>query len=424
MAHSPTRKNLLQTGRVLACAVTPSLMARFLRLLGLLMVAVSTAGPLFAAVVQVTKVSSGEVEYRIFKEAATKTQRVDGLVLWQDMPSGQSPVGWTWNEEPDFKDALLRSGLAKLASLDTAPPNLREAQQAAQRDQLGMWKVVAAPPSTVIVPPPTATTDSVSIKSERRPAPTGWWPNWLPSVREYGIAIVTFFGGWQLVLLVWAYFHRHQVSLILLGEPNTGKSWLWNRLTYPSISDAEFRAIPKSDVRHDQKLHKIPIGKYEIVPIYRDIPGNQSGEQLTELLDRRWFRFLQRLLFPQRRAWLVVLSPSKTTSGILDRDDLNQQLGALKLYTGVLASRKTPKPDFVAICVAKADLFMSKNPEDTMSQDARTSLLEGFKSHISLLETTCKEHDVKHATIMCSALKGWGTERIFKALERACYAGK
>lgn len=387
--------------------------------------------------VSVTRLTPELIEYKIYTDAGTKTVSLDGLVLWDAIPPGDDPTNHWWSYEPDFRIHLLQKGLARLKAPGTAEPSLREAEQKARSEKLGMW----APPPPAPTPspstsdiaepqpePPVADTSSATTSeggTETPPTP------WIPSLRQFGVAIVTFFGGWQLLLLVWAYFHRHRVYLVLLGEPNTGKSWLWRRLVDPTASEIDIRQVLKSDAIARLKRSKIGMGKFEIVPIYTDVPGNQAGEQLSQLIDRKWFRLLQRLFFPQRRVWVILLAPTTNDEspnagdfGSIDRDDLNKQLGALKLYVGVLASKKTPKPDFVAICIAKADRFMTQAPNDTQSKAAHDQLITIFKDHITFLQTACKDREVPHVLVVCSALKGWGSKRILEALHMTCYASK
>lgn len=416
---------------------------------GVLCLSAVCASSTYAAAARLTKLQPEYLEYQVYTGGATKRVVLDDLELWRDMPSDASPEGYFWAEEPDFKYYLLRQGLARVKDRSTATPTWITAEDAAKAAGLGMWRSAAVPPATgsstattttgVTTTPSetsgtvatnTMATDTVATDTVSAKPPTSPLAGWTPTLRQFVVAVVTFFGGWQLLVLIWAYFHRHRLHLVLLGEPNTGKSWLWHRLTDPTISDADLRKLIKSDAVARLRHARLPMGKYEVVPIYTDVPGNQAGEQLSQLIDRKWFRFLQRLLFPQRRIWLILLAPTtdaaKAIGSIADVDplDLQRQLGALKLYVGVLASRKTPKPDFVAICIAKADYFMANAPDDTTSFKTRDALIHLFGEHISLIETACKEQEIRHSVIVCSALKGWGSGRILDALKRACYTNR
>jgi len=372
------------------------------------------AATLGAGPIQVLKVEPSGVQYSTLQVVETKKQSLEGLQLWSSIPKDQI-LGF-WSEEPDFKENLLQKGFAQLKDPAAAPPHLREAQESAKSAGLGIWAKPSSPPRPTQPTPAPVGTASAPFAPDLK---------WLGVVARAIFAIIAFIGGGQVIYLVWAYFHRQRVSLILLGEPNTGKSWLWYRLVDPTLQEAGLRKVRKSDARAELKHSKIPMGKFEIFPIYTDIPGSRSGEQLTELLDRKWFRSLQRLLLPQKRVWLIVLAPAvDLSSGKIDQGDLNEQYGALKMYAAVVASRKTPKPDFVAICIAKADLFMERPPSDSTSQAAQAELLREFHPHTTLLEKTCKAHGVRTEVIICSALRAWGTDRILKALERACYTGK
>jgi Staphylococcal nuclease homologue len=410
------------------------------RFVGLFLVAALTF-PARGAV-KLMRLTSTELEYQEFTPQKSHILPINDLELWNGMPKDVNPEGWWWQEEPDFKVYLVSEGLARVRDRKTANQALRDAEDQAKSAGKGMWHTVTEPPKTTTTIPNSAADGSV-VSATASVAPTepltattdttaapGPLTAWTPSIKQVIATVVGFVGGWQILVLVWAYFHRHRVFLVLLGEPNTGKSWLWHRLVDPTISASELRKIVKSDVPNRLKHAKLPMGKYEIVPVYSDIPGNRAGEQLTQLIDRKWFRAMQRLIFPQRRVWLILLAPStdSVTRGVsslgeIDKLDLQRQLGALKLYVSVLASRKTPKPDFVAICVAKVDYFMTNAPEDTTSRSMRDELLSVFKDHIIYLETACKEQEVKHVTIVCSALTGWGSQRILEALKRACYTG-
>src|SRR6476661_6858629 len=84
-----------------------------------------------ASKIEVVKLTPSEVQYQVFQIVETKTQSLEGLILWNSIPPSQNIEGWLWSEEPDFKEYLLQKGLAQLQDPESAPPHLREAQESA-----------------------------------------------------------------------------------------------------------------------------------------------------------------------------------------------------------------------------------------------------------------------------------------------------
>jgi hypothetical protein len=246
------------------------------------------------------------------------------------------------------------------------------------------------------------------------------------------IAVTGWFGGSALIKAIRDWRRRHQVPLIFLGRPSTGKSWMWRRLVDPDVAPHELEKIARSDVSVKKKTpQRKPLGRYEIIPIYIDTPGGQAGQQVNSLLEETGFlKKLRRILIPTKSVWIIMLA---TTPEIqinrnspddkkIDKLYIEQQLGHLDLPLGILSSTQKPKPQMVITCIGKFDLFAEHDSKAKSSGPARTQVESIFLRHISRIKKECKDQVIPFELVICSALEGWGTMEIWRHIENAIFS--
>lgn len=380
--------------------------------------------------------SDGKLVLREYSVTTTHILEFPELEIWSNSLGKKDPFSMYMGTIPDFKLKLLQSGIARLRDESSAPSQYADAQKFAKTHGYGMW------PKTGPSPRLTATATPAAIASQP-PAPsptaqaspydligeiTSW--NWDRIFRIF-LIVLGLIGIAPLVKLFLLWRRRYQVPLIFVGLRSTGKSWLWNRISDPQITEDELDKIPPTEAIIKKKsLGKKPMGKYEIIPVYYDVAGGEAGQQATTLLEynRRFWR-LRRLLIPKKSVWLLMLATTQDKTVTInspfdkkvEQPFISEQLGHLYLPLGVLSSKVTPKPNMVITCIGKFDLFAAANPNDTTARDAKNQLEEIFRSHLSRVRQECQAMSVPTEVVYCSAKKAWGNENILRLIEKALY---
>ncbi len=370
------------------------------------------------------EVTETEFVYQIFAFQEERRLDLSDLEVWPNIV-GTEPIGLMFWNEPDLKYRLLEKGFARLRNEANSPSIYIEAQESAKQQGLGMWYV----PPVESTPVPDAT-DSTSSKLSPIALVLGFislipWK----SIANLALVAVGLFGGYELVMLVIGWFKRHRVTFIMAGEPATGKSWLWARLLTPNITVQELKQIESSKRVTTKSARTLPMGRFDIVPKLVDLPGRSSSDLVDQFLDQKRFRFLQKLLIPQKRVWVLLVSTTpknnvtrdSSESDKVDTGYIREQLGALRTAAGFLGSRNVPKPDCVILCVSKFDLFATMASSDSASDEARNKVTGFFSAHIERVKLQCEQKRIPFRFVIVSALKGWDTDQILRHVESALY---
>jgi hypothetical protein len=357
----------------------------------------------------------GKLIVRRYDVNSTSEIDASDLEIWHDQVDKEDPLRiFYWQPQPDWKLELLNRGYARLKDEGKAPANYLEAQALAKKSGLGLW---------------------ASQQPASKPSPTAESPTGLGDIAYVllwvVIAVTGWFGGSACIQLVLAWWRRHQVPLILVGRPSTGKSWLCNRLIYPDIATSDLQRIKRTEVSLKEKPRlKKPLGRYEVTPVYVDTPGGKAGDQVNRLIEEKgFFKWLRRVFIRTKSVWLIMLATTPETNvhegspedRKVDLAYIEQQLGHLDLPVGMLSSERTPKPQMVITCIGKFDLFSSRDPNDSSSEAAKNKLRSIFLRHINRVEKECKDQGIPFQLVMCSALKGWGTNEIWRYVEKAVF---
>lgn len=325
---------------------------------------------------------------------------------------------FTGESIPDFKLILLEKGYATLKTQKKHSAIYSKAQEDAEKAHVGIWKLPTLPSQK---PTPESASNSNNFN----------WSQFFGWLIGIIFTVVSLFGGSALIEYFNRWKRRNRVSLILVGRPATGKSWLWSRLIDPTISDAEQLRI----MRNPQTKKKIScqaklMGPYEITPVYTDVPGGDPGQQVDAFFQgKKVNNGLDRFLKPNKSVWIIMLSTtpdeqvtfSSNDNLKIDRSYIDQQLGHLDLPIGIIKSNDTPSPCMVILCMSKFDLFSSTPPNiDQNSKNAQSMLSNTFGKHIEAIKDTCKGKGIPFEIIFCSASKeNWGAEKILGYVERA-----
>jgi hypothetical protein len=172
------------------------------------------------------------------------------------------------------------------------------------------------------------------------------------------------------------------------------------------------------------------MGRFEISPLFVDLPGGKAGEQVNQLFDtKRWYKYLVRLFIGQKTVWIILLSTVQRTDidknhsweQKLDLAYIEQQLGYLDLPLGILGSKESIKPKMVIACIGKFDLFSDKPPDDSSSEKTKKQVENVFLRHLSRIESECKAQNIPFRKVICSALMGWGVDDINRYISNALF---
>lgn len=345
---------------------------------------------------------TGKMVIEKYGPSVTTELDLSDLEIWSKLEKDDPLTYFYFDTEPDWKWLLLSKGYARLKDEGKASSQYVAAQNKAKEAHLGLWA--------------DDNTDGILTT--------------LKIVGSIVFGLISLWGGASLYRALRDWRKWHQVPLILLGRPSTGKSWLWHRLVDPDVSVAELEQIPRGVVAKRKTMRTKPLGRYEITPIPIDTPGGQSGEQVNVLMEERsLLRRLVRLLVRAKSVWLFTLSTTperhidrnSTDEAKVDEYYIEQQLGHLDLPVGMLSSKRTPKPQMVIVCIAKFDVFAEHEPRSPFSKEVSEKLSGLFMRHTSLVETECKNQNIPFKIIMCSAREGWGMNEIWRQVENAIF---
>jgi hypothetical protein len=359
--------------------------------------------------VKIISVSRDELKYVELTPSSVVRVAPMHIILWGHIPADKDPQRFYWDAPVDVEALYLERGYAKLRDKGTAPPTLVEAERQAQAAKLGMWA-----PAPVAVWRTVATTGGSGL---------------LAQIGRIAVVIVGFCGGWELLGAFIRWRRRYRVDVMFFGSMSVGKTWLWLRTMHPNVSAATLRQQRATLANAAKTLPPMPVGEYTMKPVFADMAGSRPGEQLTHLVDRRRFWWLQKLVFPQKRVWIISLAPTTDSSVTrssspelrLDRDHMQRQLGWLVLYEAALREPQTHKPALVVICLTKVDLFVDDESDLAPNRPGGHDIRQYFRESISRLEAICREEHVPSIVVLTSALHGWGRRDFGDALRDAFF---
>lgn len=402
--------------------------------------------------------TDGKLIVNEYKLIATQEVNISDLELWSKTPN-TGPLGVIYWQKPNFKQELLKTGLARLKDENSADPQLRDIQYTAKTLRKGMWSLsptvtshpsLTKTPHSTPTPRPTSTpistatlTPTPNPTATPTPIPTPSriermiknisdtdWLRLTKNILKFFIAAIGFYGGAEALKFIKAWLNRRRVSLIMLGLPATGKSWLWKRLSDPEITQDDLREIKTSDSVQKKERGSLPMGHYEIIPEFIDTPGGRPDEQLDNILNLKRQKWLHRKLAQRKIIWIIMLSTTPNASvqrentwdEKIDREYIAKQEGFLALPLSVLSSSRTVKPQMVITCIGKFDLFADHPPHDSSSQKVKEHLGKLFQKHIDKIAHECEKQDVPFKSIFCSALMKEGDcDRVLKEIQRALF---
>lgn len=185
------------------------------------------------------------VKWDTYEISRSGEQDISMLDHWTSAPLDKLLVRKIFDGERDFRLYLLQNGLAKLKRGVIYPAVLSVAQEQAINLEQGMWSKLTPP-----LPPKRSnqrSLDSPTLSFFLR-RDTLWGLT--------GILFSAFFGvQW------WRWRDRHKLRLIFLGEPSSGKTWLWSRLLQRNISLEKLKTITISASKKNQQSRNHDNGK-------------------------------------------------------------------------------------------------------------------------------------------------------------------
>jgi hypothetical protein len=245
--------------------------------------------------------------------------------------------------------------------------------------------------------------------------------------REYLMSLISFWGGLSAAIVAGAWVlkqairasRRVEVSLLLLGPKSAGKTWLWARLDNPEIAVADLEKLnPTPSVQQTRKpIHPRLMGRFEVYPVYIDVPGGEPGRHHEQMTKKR---------FLKRNKCIFMLTLS-TTPDVADKDNtinqkfIDEQLGYVSLPLALITSANSIKPAMCMVVITKFDLFSDREPKHAGSSSAISKLYAFFQPHIARLEQACKTRNVPFEVMYCSARDGWGIDSIYNRLEKSLF---
>lgn len=361
--------------------------------------------------------------YAQYQLSGTGIVTLTDLILNDSIRNTSDPLDIIYFRLPDFKEELLKKGLATLRAPETAPAAYRTAQQSAQRQpEINPVDSTLQDSSTAL---PDSSVAPIPVGSNR-------WSKvakaigWLASIGLLAVVGRT----------IWYWFYgRKRVRLVLIGEPSAGKTAVLHRLLDPNVDRHTIETLaPSKAVETLRKKGPIDMGKYEIHPVFADIPGAKYGSVLDELIPT--FPTLERLapnstfwdviLLRRLRIFVAVVAPNRAAPKHRDpepdSDYITQQLTTVNGFiNSSLSSTKARRPRLVILFINKFDQLSSVPPDDSAAQGAREHVYDLFDKHVTSIRDAAKRASIPQTIIVGSALQNWNCDRIIASIRRELY---
>jgi signal recognition particle receptor subunit beta len=338
---------------------------------------------------------------------------ISDLVIDSAILGNRDPLNMIYDGSgTDFKGELLKKGLARVKSFESAPLEYREAQDYAKGQHLGIWRVPAADaPRDVRAtedgnPGSSVTDKALNVLS------TGW--SWVQPLFVWIVSagLLTVFGQ----SLYKRFYIQRRTDVLIIGEPSVGKTALYKRLLDPSVERQELAGLtPSSQEARGVRNRFVPWGRFEMYPRLTDVPGNKFSSV--------WDRMLK----GSSHALVVVLSPTKRqnlTGGLNSEDQkyMTLQLGYVQAYIqGGLGSRVTKKPKILVVFINKFDLFSKHPAGDSAASADKSKVDELFAEHIAACNLAAKSASLPIRVIVGSVLENWNCTEVIEAMGNALY---
>jgi len=370
------------------------------------------------------EIKDGKLVYTVYKSVEVKAVDLSDLEIWEQTPTN-NPVNVFVSNDPEieFKVVMLKKGLAKLKDGIVHQDKLLNAQEEAKQRGTGLWKETKVQEKDT-----EKSTSGSSINSSES---FNWLINKIISIAWYILPLSGLIG---LITILFKFFKRRKLYIVLLGSRSSGKTTIFRRLFHPEDKPEECSS-PKTTIKTQKKIanEQHNWGRYEVTPVYVDTAGGKFGEQASEMLKRD--SLLKKFFFKSSKyVWVITLAPtdnSKVSKDSEDKDKKNEQFiseqfGYLSLPVAFLTGKTNSAfgkqsslatPDLVMLCINKSDLF-SNSPNDN---EGKKKIEELFKKHITLIETTCKGGSFKFNCKIISACEGWDVHLVKRVIEKELY---
>ena len=380
--------------------------------------------------IRVEKVQDGRLTFVEYNLKEYQQVDLSDLILSENLQrTGGSlpyPLNSTWDEPPDFKLLLLKGGLAQLRDTVTAKDIYRAAQESAKKEGEGIWATPTptpkprtsqspspTPSSAPPVVAPTKGPDVVDRISKKIADAGSFLWGWLVKLSPIGI------GGLAVTGLIYFFWIRRRVRLLIMGQISAGKTAIFSRLVDPTINSEKILKLQQTKAKQKVRFRRhIQYAKFEIYPRLTDVPGSAFSTAWDELTR---FRFIR------RHALILVLAPTmknlKTETGeVFDDKYLAIQLGYVQSFMeGALGARKTRKPKVVILYLNKFDLVSDFPPGDSLAMKHENEFLNVFKEHQQSVELATKKAHIKLHVVVGSALRGWNCDNLITLVGKSLY---
>ena len=383
----------------------------------------------------VEKLEDGTLTYRNYELKESRQVDLSDLVLSERLQRKDMrlppPLDSMWQDIPDFKVILLESGLAKLRNSETADRRYQEAQEKAREQGAGLWATptptpkpkrspdqIASPSPLAASSSPTSQQDAPSVASvvfQRILEFAKFLWGWIVTLSPLGA------GGLGITGLIYFFYIRRRVRLLIIGQMSAGKTAVFSRLLDPHISADKILALEASKVKQKVKFRQhIQYAKFEIYPRLTDVPGSAFSTAWDELTRFRLVR---------RHALVLVLAPTmknvRSNGPVFDQKYLAVQLGYVQSFMeGGLGARKTRKPKVVILYLNKFDLVSDFPSGDSAAKAAEDKFLDQFREHKQSVELATKRAKIKLHVVIGSALKGWNSDNLITLVGKSLYGNR
>lgn len=246
-----------------------------------------------------------------------------------------------------------------------------------------------------------------------------------------------------LFRMIYIYFFRNQrVNLIYTGLPAVGKTGLHERLTSEPNENDILASIPTMKIE-EVALKSFPIGKHEIFPVFKDIPGSKHDLMWNEIykipkINIPLINTIINLLTRAPKNVIICVFAPCVESGYSERDGsysrdqipsafntrfISEQLGYIKALLAGLSSTEMSisKPKIIIGFFNKVDLFSKETSDTSVSNSAYQLFSKEFADHIDFLKKIGKKAGIPCEIIFGSTVRDWQLQKIKIIMEKKLY---
>lgn len=265
----------------------------------------------YKTVIHIYKTADGKVMYQM-TELNDEYEELSSNIELADTYFDKYHI--VFYEPLDINIYLLENGIGKLKNPDIASQEEIDAQNRAIEASIGLWEV---PEEKAPTPENDKSPDESGLETFlMRISESPIWDKIKALLAEYKKELFSITMVITILSAICNMYYRRKIVTIFYGMPASGKTALTYRLFHTNdVSEGDIRNLGPTTFNETIQTEKLVRGKYTLIPVVTDVPGND----LVSALDKGHI-FM-------RRVFVFVVAPTQE----LDSDTLSEEFMSAQL---------------------------------------------------------------------------------------------